>query len=479
MGQAKIQIQVLPDRHFPSNINMVIGQMLAEQLGIHGHPFRISFGSATETGYASISQSDQFMLRMSSRLANRLRISNEPNIIARFDTHTSRLKLGPLLGILINSHPKEHHEAPFGEMTRFLEECVQVGINQGIRIAVISPDLIHLESRTIHGYVKEQGKWKQVQLPLPDAIYNRITSRRIEQTASVQKKLDQLKNFYRVPIFNERFLNKHQVHQLLINDEYIRHLLPETHLYSQQTLKKMVQKHPILYLKPTNGSLGGGIIRLSNKDGNWVVQFATQMGTSTKYASSLTEVHRMLAPKLKKNVYIIQQGLSLAKYHGRQLDFRILVQKSRTGEWAVTSSIARIAGDQQIVSNVAKGGSLRRIKDILSELDNVPTKPSTSTIRNTALTVARSFEKQVEGHYAELGIDLALDEHGRIWLIEINSKPSKTDDSVANHSTNARPSVVRLIDYMIYLTTKHQRNIHSPPRIRSVKRKTSRRRNRT
>lgn len=463
MGQAKIQIQVLPERHFPAHINMVMGHSLAEQLEIQGHPFWISFGSAAETGYVSISRSNNSILRISSQLAKRLKIEDESSISAHFDKNATRLKLGPLLGILINSHPKEGTDAPFGDITKFLDECVKAGDNYGLRIAVISPDLVHLESRSIQGYVKEQGKWNRVSLPLPDAIYNRITSRRIEQTASVQKKLERLKNFYLIPVFNDRFLNKMQVHQLLIQDEDAKHMLPETHYLNQQTLKSMTHKYPMVYLKPTNGSLGSGIIRLTRKDKKWIIQSAEQNGTSTHTAQSYSELRHVLRNKIKRHTYLIQQGLQLVRFQNRALDFRILVQKNKQGEWAVTSSIARVAGDQQIVSNLAKGGTLRRVKEILAELGNLPNKPSSAQIRNLAVLIAKSFEDQVEGHFAELGIDLALDQNGRLWLIEINSKPSKTDDTVHNPTLSARPSVLRLMEYTVYLTTRPKRSSHSPP----------------
>lgn len=476
MGQAKIQIQVLPERHFPDHINMVMSHSLAEQLEIQGHPFWISFGSAADTGYVSISRNNNSILRISSHLAKRLKIEDESCISAHFDKKTTRLKLGPLLGILINSHPKDGTDAPFGEITKFLDECVKAGDNHGLRIAVISPDLIHLESRSIQGYVKEQGKWKRVSLPLPDVIYNRITSRRIEKTITVQKKLERLKNFHLIPFFNDRFLNKMQVHQLLIQNEDAKRMLPETHYLNQQTLKNMLQKYSMLYLKPTNGSLGSGIIRLTRKDKKWIIESAVQNGTSTHTAQTFGELNHVLRNRIKRHSYLIQQGLQLVRFQNRALDFRILVQKNKLGEWAVTSSIARVAGDQQIVSNLAKGGTLRRVKDILAELGNLPNKPSSSEIRNLAILIAKTFENQVEGHFAELGIDLALDQNGRLWLIEINSKPSKTDDTVHNPTLSARPSVVRLIEYTVYLTTRPKRNTHSPPSHQGFIQSTSKRR---
>ncbi len=79
--------------------------------------------------------------------------------------------------------------------------------------------------------------------------------------------------------------------------------------------------------------------------------------------------------------------------------------------------------------------------------------------------MANTFEELVDGHYAELGIDLAVDKSGKIWLLEINFKPSKTDDTVINPSLTTRPSVIRLIEYTLYLTRfAHARGPFPQPR---------------
>jgi hypothetical protein len=111
---------------------------------------------------------------------------------------------------------------------------------------------------------------------------------------------------------------------------------------------------------------------------------------------------------------------------------------------------------------LARGGTIRKASDVLKELHQIPGKPTDADIKATALEVAKTFERHAEGHFAELGIDLAIDTLGKIWLIEINSKPSKTDDTVISPTETTRPSVLRLIEYVHFLTSANQKN-HSPP----------------
>jgi glutathione synthase/RimK-type ligase-like ATP-grasp enzyme len=213
----------------------------------------------------------------------------------------------------------------------------------------------------------------------------------------------------------------------------------------------MLQRYPILYLKPANGSLGGGIIRLIRQNGRIIYQSTTPSGTLTRLTHSLYHMNQILKQRIKKQSYLIQQGLNLVKCEGRPVDFRVLVQKNRSGNWTITSAVGRIANNQHIVSNLAKGGTIRKASDLLKELKQIR-KPSISQLRKKALEIAKTFESLADGHFAELGIDLAIDQKGDIWLLEINSKPSKTDDSMISSTNSTRPSVYRLMEYTHFLT---------------------------
>src|SRR5690606_27433749 len=122
---------------------------------------------------------------------------------------------GPLLGILINTQLTDHEEIPFGPMNRFLRECSQSGKLQGIFVFVFSPKQISFAHNRVEGWILDKDRWKRSTFPLPHAIYNRITSRRIEQESSLQKKLERLRTEHHIPIFNAQFLDKWQVHQIL------------------------------------------------------------------------------------------------------------------------------------------------------------------------------------------------------------------------------------------------------------------------
>lgn len=467
MGFAKVKVQILPDQVFPQEINMIMSRPLIDDLGIKNTPFWITFGSQSETAHLAAVPGKSKIIRIHSKLASQLKITNIPSIYAKFDPQTRRLRLGPILGIMINPTPL-HDQPDFGVMGKFLEECSYAGMQKGAQVIIFPPEQVSLEKRTIRGWGLSKGKWRVITSPLPDAVYNRILSRKLERIPSVQQTLHQLSKVNNIPVFNEKFLNKQEVFDVLQVDDSIRNMLPETVVYKNNSLREMAQKYVTLYLKPTNGSLGSGIIRIKRLSSGWVVQSTTASGTSSRKFSKFSELVRVLSHKIKKQSYLIQEGIDLVKLQNRPVDFRVLVQKNRQGEWSITSSVGRIANSQQIVSNVARGGTIRKAHEVLAELA-IKKKPTIQQIRNTALQIAKTFEQKAEGHFAELGIDLALDRKGKIWLIEINSKPSKTDDSlITNSPMITRPSVTKLIDYTLFLSGVSQTRF---PKMNGTKRR--------
>ncbi|SFS70759.1 YheC/YheD family protein [Marininema halotolerans] len=453
MGHARLCIQVVSELLFPEKANIIMSHSIAKRLNIPRHPIWVTFGSSSDIATIFYSETNTPLIRISSRLASQLKLHGDIKTLnAHFDPPSRRLTLGPCFGVLLNQDVQGSENQLFGDLSGFLEECARAAANRGIFFNVFSPEGIRPDKGLTQGWLWDSKAWKSCDGPLPDVIYNRITTRRIEKDQGLQQKMEKLRTDHQVVIFNEGFLDKRQVHEILSQDESMRRFLPDTIPWDPTHLRAMVQRYRTVFLKPIHGSLGQGIIRVSLENNKWICQYAEESGTETHIFSQFKEAIRKLRRKTSRTRYIIQKGLDLITIDGRSVDFRVLVQRNSTGVWAITSSVARIANDSHIVSNLAKGGTLRKTAEVLTEAKTIGTKPTIYELRDTALAIANSFEKLVQGHYAELGIDLVLDQRGQLWLIELNSKPSKTSDTVTNTKLTTRPSVIRLIDYVTYCT---------------------------
>ncbi|RCX17310.1 glutathione synthase/RimK-type ligase-like ATP-grasp enzyme [Fontibacillus phaseoli] len=453
MPSKKLKIQIMSPNLLEKDI-IVIGEQLVKLWRIPVHyPLQLVFGSFRQTvRVVPLARFDG--IRISQELADKMGVLPRSMLRLTFRPHSTTLQLGPLVGVLISRDLPGSPERPFGPITLFCKELVNACQRQGAYVYFFTPDHIGSSSSKLSAWVYGEG-WRQIQVPAADVFYNRLTSRKLENKPSVQHFLKEVKSRYGSHFFNEKFLDKTEVFDALERDAAVSRYLPESHLFRNfLTLKTMCAKHPIVFLKPIKGSLGKGIIRVSRSEGGTYQTLTAQVGgTRRQIYPSLAKLFSSLSGKMKTTRYQIQQGLTLIQADRRPVDFRALVQKNRAGNWNVTSIVARTAGSQHFVSNLARGGSLSTVKDAIGRSSlpagikgKIPLR-----LRKAALDIAVGVDSQIPSHFGELGIDLALDTSGRIWLLEVNSKPSKNDNTPIGGG-KIRPSVKQVIEYARYLS---------------------------
>lgn len=392
-------------------------------------------------------------LRMDESLAERLGIHPGIRLCLQYKPNTRTIQIGPLIGVLVSRVRALDIERPFGTTTLFCKEMVDACEKNGAFIYFFTPDDVPSRATSVEGW-SFNGQWNKSKFPIPDVVYNRLTSRKLENLASVQFFMKEVFSKYGTMIFNEKYLNKTEVFQALKQDASLHSYLPESyHFKNYMMLKNMISKHPTVFLKPSIGSLGKGIIRISKvSSSNYVSQQTVINGVRKQSYSSLPSLFAKIAGKVKQQRFQIQQGLKLMEINGRPVDFRALVQRNSLGQWSITSIVARIAGDHHFVSNLARGGSLSTVPDAVARgnISTVQSKSIELRLRKASMEIAKGIEEQIPAHFAELGVDLAVDTTGKVWLLEVNSKPSK-DDNTPLVENKIRPSVTKVVQYAQFL----------------------------
>jgi hypothetical protein len=393
-------------------------------------------------------------MRMLPSLASKFGLHHGIQLCMHYKPSTSTLSIGPLIGVMVNRIYEHTPEKPFGAVTAFCQEITEACRLYGAHIFFVTPDDMRSAPQTVNGHVYANERWSRKPFPIPNVIYNRLTSRKYENMANVQQFMKDVKTRFRTDIFNEKYLDKTEVFEALNKDELLHGYLPESYLFKNyQMLKSMSSEHDTLFLKPITGSLGKGIIRIRKEPGGVYICHLTNLSGARKQVfASLPAVFASLTGKLKTKHYQLQRGLDLITYDHRPIDFRALVQKGAKGEWTITSIVARIASTEHFVSNLARGGSLGTVKDTLSKTSLSPQQRVSvyGKLRRAALQIAKGIETYIPHHFGELGIDLAVDTHGKVWLLEVNSKPSK-DENTPLSERKIRPSVKQVVQYARYL----------------------------
>ncbi|MFC4776368.1 YheC/YheD family protein [Paenibacillus sp. GCM10023252] len=454
MLKSKVAVQVISSGMLADDA-LMLGESHMKQWKIpQGQPVVLKFGAFRQN--VKIIPAPRYEgMRISQSLARQMGIHGGAVLRIGYKSSAATLALGPLIGVLISRDYPHLPEKPFGSITMFCKELVDACSAQGAYVYFFTPNQIGSSLNTVEGWVYT-GSWRRTTVPVADVINNRLTSRKLENKPSVQHFIREVKSRHETNVFNEKFLDKTEVFDALKHDSSLTKYLPESHLLRNYTmLKSMCSKYSNVFLKPVRGSLGKGIIRITKLEtGSYLALFTTAGGTRRQQYATLMKLFSTISAKMKTVKYQVQQGLQLIEIGKRPVDFRALVQKNTSGTWTITSIVARTAGSQHFVSNLARGGTLSTVKEALAKSNLAASSSRQDTagkLQQAALDIARGVDTHIPAHFGELGIDLAIDVHGRVWLLEVNSKPSKNDNTPLTDN-KIRPSVRMMIQYSRFLS---------------------------
>lgn len=265
------------------------------------------------------------------------------------------------------------------------------------------------------GYVYSNHSYKLVRKKIPRVTHNRT----ITLTPYLKNKLSQLSRYSNVFNRQNRY-DKYLIHHLIHKNEHLRKHLPESTRYTRKQLELAMSKHTSLFIKPTNSSVGNGIMKASKQvSGAWKLHgvFRKPKLVSRKQAILL------INNKVRNQTYMIQKAIPLATYKGRPYDIRVSVQRGESGQWQITGIVGKVAARGRHVTNVAKGGQVKRCEELFQS-SGFHASQLTQELHQASLAIARHLGTCLP-HMADLGLDVGVDESGGIKLIEVNGRDQR------------------------------------------------------
>lgn len=369
--------------------------------------------------------------------------------LSQYDQMTKRLYIGPIFAVVTEVTESNDGIPNFHSLTSFVEELHLITHMAGGLFYVFQ--LKDFSKEKIDGWYYDGERWKKSLIIPPNAIYNRIHSRKIEASSFFEEFIANL-SIQHIPMFNHSFLSKWEIHQILRAEDVLHPHLPDTSIFCEETLHSYLTKHQSIFIKPINGSLGRNIYQLSKIDGKLIVKLSSK--NETVEFQTEAEFLKWFQKRTTAVTFIIQQAIPLITYENRHLDFRVLCHKNHHDQWKITSMVSRVSAKGQFVSNIAKGGDLLSPTKPLSLLfDEKTVQSKLDLIKELSLEIARSISHSSLGYIGELGIDIGMDKAGNLWVIEVNSKPSKNAEE---QNTNAlRPSAKAIFKYITQLSFQY------------------------
>jgi len=417
---------------------------------------KVRAGNIVVNSQLIIKNNSRKIYMLSPSLARILYLQNRRRLQLRYEKEGNTLHIGPIIGIFSSFLPNKEEYNP-NSIQAELIYLSNIGKTLPAQVYIFTPDSINWSNKTIRGYVyshriPEKGVWVSNIYPFPDVVYDRISNRSSESRRITKNTTEKLKKLHYLKYFNPSFLNKWKVYEMLITEPELHPFLPETRRLTIENMEEMLDKYKTLYLKPGNGSLGRGIIKVRREKSGILRYIVYRRGRTRGRADNVSELMRKTRGHRKNKSYIIQEGIKLANYKGSSFDIRIIYQKNLKGEWQISKKFVRVAPRGSSISNLSSGGRVERSKKVFRYLyrnqDLIQSK--NNEIKVLCKKVAHTLERVSNDTFGELGLDIGVDANGKPWLIEVNSKPRKTTETEFSKGI-VRNTFKRPLQYGIYL----------------------------
>ncbi|MEX2416292.1 MAG: YheC/YheD family protein [Paenibacillaceae bacterium] len=313
----------------------------------------------------------------------------------------------------------------------------------GLKLMYMSLAGIHLQSGKATGFSRKDHHYAKTTRLIPKVIHNRT----FPQGGIERRRLRSLS--HRSYVFNsQNRYPKYRIHRLLQRDPWLRQHLPPSQAYSRQSLRRMMEIYDTIYIKPQRGSVGRGIMRIRRvKGGLWSIRTLRGSKILNKKA-----IYRKVQQNVGDQLYMIQKGIDLATYQGRPYDIRVSVQRGQRGKWQITGMVGKVARRGSHVTNVAKGGTVKRC-ELLFRHSRLPVHATRAKVAGVSLQFANYIGRRLY-RLADIGLDIGLSRDGKPYFIEMNCRDqrysfAKAGLSVAFYRTYETP-----LRYAAYLARR-------------------------
>lgn len=320
---------------------------------------------------------------------------------------------GPYIGMLT-----EKKEETLKQIIDNLKSYVYGYEKIGGAVLIFSEEGVDMDSQLIRGFLfnPESENFEEGIFPYPASIFKRT---------GIRKKLrNHFHSLLGDAIFNNYIFNKWESHQWLSCFEAVKEYLPDTVLYKHPIdVRKFLKQHKSAYIKPIYGSQGMGILKIDTIGDQFMLHYSKKDDNSEQYINIQREFNEFLRRNLRSEKYIIQRTLTLTSSEERTIDFRLILVKDGNGQWNDIGLIARHGVKGNITSNVSTGGSAEKAEITFKNVFHL-SDDEASNLRNKMSIIGKEAALGLEKSgisCGNLGIDMAIDVEGHIWIIEINN----------------------------------------------------------
>ena len=316
---------------------------------------------------------------------------------------------------------------------------VNEALKQNVKLVVFETKDVNFKTQEINGKIFNGTIWENKKTPFPAIMINEIPGLTKNRSDGEKKLREKIKctSFLignKKDIYNK--LNKHaQLKNLVIPTITMKH--------AEEALNFLDSKYSKIVIKPVNGKQGRNVYLIEKTNKTYLVKDHVE---NKEYSKE--DILKFIGELLKEKTYLLQPYIECKTVDDEPYDYRIHIQRNGNGEWSLTKMYPRMGDKNSILSNISRGGHTEDINDFLQKEFSDHSSDVANMLKTTAFEVAEYIDSFYKFSIDELGIDLAIDTNGDLWLYEVNAGPQ------SRYHEDLR--AVNMISYAKYLTKKYE-----------------------
>lgn len=328
-----------------------------------------------------------------------------PKLKYELKIKANNIKLGPIIGF-IPARIRSELLKNLQSYMPYYENCKHLN---GLIFLCAASD-IDIKNKQIHGFYFDSIKktWEKGIFPIPDVLFRR--------TPIPQNAYRYLIGKLGKRLFNTPILNKWRVWRQLATSEQLKDHLPPTNLLTIGYLDEMLKQHGEVHIKPVEGYAALGIYKIKK-------QFNKYELTSLNGKKRLLPDRKMLLFLKSKRRYIVQKSIKTNRSENRNIVIRAILQKDKLNQWQCSGSYVRIGKKESIATNRHLTDTFSTIKDLFRDYYHLSEDQSAQKeqeLYDLCIKACQVFERI--GNYADVAIDVMMDEYHKFWILEINHR---------------------------------------------------------
>jgi len=301
------------------------------------------------------------------------------------------------------------------------------GFSKSVRSYLLNPDKMDVEKGTAIGlvYSPESDDWYEQEFQIPEILYDRLYYRNEQELKSYFPVISRLKSNSNYIFLGYGLPDKWMMYVNFRKNPHVKPYLPETKLVTDsRDVSKMLDNQTSLILKPLVGAQGRGIYLITKKNDSILVQTIKE---KEKIEKEMNKEQFLIWTKklLSFNSYLVQPFLPLRDKFNRAFDIRIFYQRDEAGKWQERVRGLRVGKDNFFLSNLSAGGSIHPYDTWKADLP----KEMQIFMDQELADLVRLLLDILDSDYPplfEVGFDFGIGQDGKVWLLEVNSKPGRT-----------------------------------------------------